>query len=131
MTTIELLIDEAKEKAGIKSDNALAKEIGITRQTMSDARHGRTTFGTYSRQRLADLTGRHIDEINALIEIETETDEAKKEYWKNFYKRLGGVAASLAVISITALPVTQALDNTVYYVKSLINRFRIPKIKFC
>lgn len=130
MNAIENILNEAKTKNHIKSDNALALEIGITRQTMSMARHGKTTFNAYARSRLADLTGRSTDEINALIEIETETDETKKEYWVNFYKRLGGVAATVFVCvtlgSVTfamtpatanAYPVAQPIDNSVYYVK--------------
>lgn len=102
MNAIDRLLGEAKTKTGIKSDNALALEIGITRQVMSMARHGKTSFGAYTRQRLADLTERKVEEINALIEMETETDETKKEYWKNFYKRLGGVAASFSIFALLA-----------------------------
>lgn len=100
MNAIDTLIAEAKIKTGITSDNALAIEIGITRQTMSGARKGRTTFNAYARQRLADLTGRDIKEINALIELETETDETKRTYWRNFYERLGGMAASIAFVTL-------------------------------
>lgn len=132
MSAITELLEEAKEKAGLKTDNALAVEIGITRQTLSMARHGKTTFGAYSRRRLADLTGRKTDEINALIEIETETDETKKEYWKSFYKRLGGVAASIylcvtlgfvtLIVSPTPANAAETLktDNTTMYI--MLNR---------
>jgi len=110
MNAIDKLLNEAKIKTGLKSDNALALEIGITRQVMSMARHGKTTFNAYARRRLADLTGRSTDEINALIEIETETDEAKKEYWRNFYKRLGGVAASFTTIALLS-PIFAAFEG--------------------
>lgn len=110
MSAINKLLNEAKEKAGIKSDNALALEMGITRQSMSQTKKGKSAFGAYARQRLADLTGRDIKEINALIEIETETDETKRKYWENFYKRLGGVAAS--ILATVILMVTLPAQNT-------------------
>lgn len=110
MNPITDLIDEAKRKAAIPSDYALAKEIGVTKQTISAAKHGRTTFGAYTRQRLADLTGRNIDEINALIEIATETDEKKREYWLNFSKRFGGIAAGVSTLFFSTDLIAPAME---------------------
>ena len=125
MNAIEKLLNEAKAKAGITSDNALAIEIGITRASICDYRKKRSTPDIFVMSRLADLTGRPIEQVIALVEIEKEQPEEKRKYWENFYKRLGGVAASiLAVVTlIMTLPAYNAdaatilTPNTVYYVK--------------
>lgn len=130
MNAIEKLLEEAKTKAGITSDNALALEIGIHRQAINNYRKHRSAPDIFTMSRLADLTGRPIEEIIALIEIEKEQPEEKKEYWINFYKRLGGVAASvfvcvtLGLVTFAMTPATanayhvaQPIDNSVYYVK--------------
>lgn len=111
MSAITKLLDEAKEKAGIKSDNALAIEIGVKRQTINKYRKGKSeTPDVFVLSRLADLTGRSIKEVIALVEIEKEQPEEKRKYWENFYKQLGGVAASIlaAVILIMTLPTHNA-----------------------
>lgn len=100
MEAISKLLDEAKDKTGIPSDYALAQAIGIKRATISGYRHGKSAPDVYAMSRLADLTGRTLTEVIAMIEVETETDEAKKEYWKGFYKRLGGIAATVFVTFI-------------------------------
>lgn len=92
---IDLLLDEAKEKAKIPSDNALALMIGVKRQTISGYRKGRCTPDEYAKSKIADLTGRSLQEVIARIELENEPNEEKRRYWENFYKRLGGVAASI------------------------------------
>lgn len=89
MNAIEKLLEEAKKKAGIESDNALAIEIGIQRQSINHYRKGRSTPDVYVMSRLADLTGRTLNQVVALVEIEKEQSKEKKEYWRNFYKRLG------------------------------------------
>lgn len=110
-------LDDAKKALNIDSDYAMAKWLGCSRMAVSHYRSGKRTIDDYAAVKIAEAL--HIEpmEIIATANMEREKTDDRKAYWENFYKRLGGVAASLAVISVTALPVTQALDNTVYYVK--------------
>lgn len=102
---IDILLDEAKEKAGFKADNELALAIGVKRQTISNYRKGRSTPDDYAKSKIADLTGRSLQEVIARIELENEPNEEKRRYWENFYKRLGGVAASIvAVVTLNMTP---------------------------
>lgn len=102
MDAINKLMEEAKEKAGLTSDYALSVAMGVKKQTVSRYKLGLSTPDIYGMRRLADLTGRTLDEIAAAIELEKETDETKKAYWRNFYKRLGGIAASFSTITLLA-----------------------------
>lgn len=122
---IDTLLDEAKEKAGFKADNELALAIGVARQTISNFRKGRSTPDDYAKSRIADLTGRSLQEVTARIELENEPNEEKRKYWENFYKRLVGVAASI-VVAVTSIMTPNPAEAqqiktfsavTVYYVK--------------
>lgn len=110
MKAIEKLLDEAKTKAGIESDNALAHEIGVKRQTISKYRKGISTPEIFTMSRLADLTGKPLKQVIALIEIEKEQSEEKRKYWENFYKRFGGVAASFTIAALSA-PIFAAFEH--------------------
>lgn len=110
MDAINKLIEEAKDKAGLSSDYALSIAMGVRKQTISRYKLGLSTPDIYGMRRLADLTGKTLDEIAATIEIEKETDVTKKEYWKNFYKRLGGVAASFTTIALLT-PIFTAFEG--------------------
>ncbi|BCB27287.1 hypothetical protein SKTS_21730 [Sulfurimicrobium lacus] len=123
---IDTLLDEAKEKSRITSDNALALRIGVKKQTISRYRKGLSTPDDYAKSRIADLTGRSLQEVIARIELENEPNEEKRRYWENFFKRLGGVAASI-VFAVTLIVTQRPADaapikaygmTTVYYVKS-------------
>lgn len=114
---IDTLLDEAKEKAGFKADNELAIAIGVSRQTINHYRKGRSAPDDYVKSKIADLTGRSLQEIIARIELENEPNEEKRRYWENFYKRLGGVAAS--IVGAVTLIVTPTPAEAASILKAL------------
>ncbi len=83
MNQLEFLMDEAKEKAGLPSDYKLAEAIGITRQTISGYRHGRSYPDEYAKAKLAELTKRTFREVTARLEIEREVNPVKLKYWND------------------------------------------------
>lgn len=113
METINTLLDEAKNAANLDSDNKLAIAMKVTRTTISYYRHGKSAPDIYVMNRLAEMTGRKLEEVVAIIKIQTEPDGARKEYWKRFYKSLGGIAAAFVIASIS-LP--QAANYTSMYI---------------
>lgn len=126
-TAIDILLDEAKEKAGFGSDNALAIAIGVKRQAINHYRKGRSTPDDYVKSRIADLTGRSLQEVIARIELENEPDEEKRKYWENFYKRLGGVAASI-VLGVTLI-VTPHPTEAATVINQNYNECKLCKIR--
>ena len=64
------LLDEAKKKAGISSDYALANSLGVSRQLLSNWRHNRDLPNTLGAVKLAEVLGRNPIEVIAEIEIE-------------------------------------------------------------
>ena len=87
-------LDEAKEKLGIESDYAMAKWLGVGRAAVSNWRVKRNFIDDYAAAKIAQALGVEPMEIIAAANAEREKGD-KKEFWENFYKRLGGIAASI------------------------------------
>ena len=102
MNAVNDLLDEAKEKNGYKSDNQLAIALGITRGAISHYRQNVAKPDAFTIARLSDFTGRPLAEILAMIEAEREKNKEKREYWKDFMKRIGEKAAALFIFVIVA-----------------------------
>lgn len=96
-------IDEAKKKLGIESDYGLAKELGLSRAAVSLWRNGKGSMDDYAATRIAEIIGVNPMIVIAAVNVEKEKTEERKEYWKNFYERLGGIAATILVAFVTLI----------------------------
>jgi len=105
------LLDQTKNAAGITSDYALAKTLGINKGRISAYYAGKEAPNEYACLKISELTGIPLDIVIATVKAETEKDEKRREAWENYMKRLGGIAASfLAVVVI----VTQSSIDKVF-----------------
>lgn len=95
------LIENAKHKANLNSDYALAKAMGIDRAVVSQWRAGKRHPSNEEAVQLATLAG--IDEMRVIAEIELRTakNEKKRAFWQHYIERRGLAAC----ISMTALAV--------------------------
>ena len=100
-TTINYL-NEAKKILGIESDYAMAQFLGVNRSAISGYRTGSRIIDDYAAAKIASAIGIDPMMVIAAANAEREKTEDRKEYWKNFYERLGGMAAGLAFESIKA-----------------------------
>lgn len=123
-------LDEAKQALGIDSDNAMANYLGVTRSSISNYRHGPNVMDDFVAAKIAGVLNIDAMIVIAAANAEREKTEDRKEFWRNFYERLGGVAASIylcVTLGFVTLIVTpspaeaattrQGVDFTVYYVK--------------
>lgn len=109
MKTAELL-DQARQVAGLPSDYAIAKLVGVSSQVVSDWRHGRKYPAAFALFKLALLARRDPAEVTA--ELETERAERAGDMdqagaWRELMRKLGGVAASVAgavILSAAVMP---------------------------
>lgn len=124
-TTIEYL-NEAKAALGIESDYEMAKFLGVNRSAVSHYQSGKRIIDNMTAAKIAEALKVSAITVIATAEIEREKDEERREYWKNFYKRLGGIAAGvLAVWALSGagfssdadLPLLLEIVSDVYYVK--------------
>jgi transcriptional regulator with XRE-family HTH domain len=104
MKTTKEFLKELKEKQGFTSDYALAAFLNLNRANISMYQSGKRIPDDYICAKIAE--GLEIPAITviAAANMEREKDEDKKEYWRNFYERLGGIAASvMAVLALSHL----------------------------
>lgn len=96
---INELLDQAKHRANLKSDYALAKVIGVPTGTVAHWRKGNRHPSTDEAVKLATLAGIEDMQVIAEIEMRTANSEKKKEFWKS-YLESRGIVATLGMIGL-------------------------------
>ncbi len=95
MDNVQKLLDEVKRIKGIKSDYALAKSLELPTQRISDYYKTKTMPDDYACMKIAEALEKPLAEVIAIVRIEVEKDEKRREAWRKYYKSLGSVAASI------------------------------------
>lgn len=85
-----------------KSDYAIAKEIGLTPQAVNNYMSCKRVMDDTTAAKVAQKLGIDPMKVIAAANADREKGE-KKEFWENFYERLGGVAASIIFLLVTLL----------------------------
>lgn len=98
MKIVELL-EQAKTRANLPSDYALAKAIGVKTGHVSDWRKGKRHPSDDEAVQLATLAGMDEMQVIAAIHYETATSEKKKEFWK-CYLESRGIAATACFVAL-------------------------------
>jgi len=102
MTTTKDLLDAVKQTAGIESDYALAKELGVYKQLISSYYKGTRKPDNAMCLAIAKRIGQPLDKVIAAVEVDAEKDEQRREEWRRYYKSIGGIAASVALLVFTS-----------------------------
>lgn len=98
MNTTNKLLDRYAELEGLRSDYAIAKSLGVSRQVVSSYRTGRTQMDSTTAMVIADRIGADHLEVLARIEIERAPTERVKTVWGRHVGRL--LLAIVAAIAI-------------------------------
>lgn len=100
------LLDRAKHDAGIESDYALAKALGIHKARVSAYYSGKEAPNEWACLRISEITGIPLDTVIATVKAASEKDVERRAVWENYMKRLGGLAASVLItlcVTVTML----------------------------
>ena len=125
------LIEAAKEAAGLRSDNALATEIGVPRQTISEIKRGKHAPSAYIVMRLATMAG--VDPLQAIADLETEREkDPVRVRWLENFRTAACVAASVLVTMLVTTPEkayaesidTEAQSPVIQIIAVLLRRLR-------
>lgn len=84
METVEML-DKCKEKLGVSSDYALAKELDIRQARLTSYRKGREHPDVYVCFRMAEILGESPSSIIAQVEAKNAKNESKRLYFNKFF----------------------------------------------
>ncbi|MCG2577585.1 DUF3693 domain-containing protein [Dechloromonas sp. XY25] len=116
MKIVELL-DRTKHDAGVESDYALAKVLGIHKARVSAYYSGKEAPNEWACLKISEITGIPLDTVIATVKAESEKDDERRAVWENYMKRLGGLAASFLItlcVTVTMLvtsPPSQAAQG--------------------
>ena len=102
MENVTKLLDAVKAATGAKSDNALAARLGVRRQRISDYYKGERYPDNDVCLKIAQAINQPLNAVIAQVGIDTAKDETTKKAWKDYFKRIGGYAASLLMGTIVA-----------------------------
>lgn len=91
------LIDEAKKAAGIESDSAFSKYLGLSRTAVGNWRSGVSLPDTVSCERLAGLTGQPLAKVIGLVGEARAHSREEKAVWRK-------LAASAAMLALFVAP---------------------------
>jgi transcriptional regulator with XRE-family HTH domain len=122
-TTLDYL-NAAKQALGIDSDYALAKWLGVTKQSASNWKNGKNIIDDYAAAKIADALGLDPLEVIAVANMERSEQKQEKErrdYWRKIFKR----CAAAIVVFFLYLPGgwsseanSLQSDNSIYYAQS-------------
>lgn len=98
MENVKKLLDEAKVKTGTATDYALAKRLDLPKQRISEYYKGKGAPDDFACLQIAEATGRTFEEVTALVKLEAEKNEKRREVWRKRLVQLGGIAATIAAL---------------------------------
>ncbi|MBH1599160.1 hypothetical protein I5U56_00410 [Stenotrophomonas maltophilia] len=129
MTAVGELLDAARERTGIPSDNALAARLGIQRQLLSKARAGEKPLSDERIAQICALAKLDGPTWIAMIHAERATSATERALWRLMLDRMGAAAAVVALVALSLPSVGNAktaqiqavsdglLTHSVYYVQ--------------
>lgn len=112
MKTVEYLND-CKKKLDISSTYALAKELDLSEQLLSNYYRGKHEADDYTCFKIAETLDLDPAYVIASVKAESEKNEKKKNYFRSFSSASRKVAASivLAVVLNLFYPIVQGIGE--------------------
>ena len=123
------VLDEMKQKHGLKSNRALANFIGIDERRVPEYYKGREPMDD-DYALIAIASGRRIDELQTMVKLARETNEKSRAIWSRYYKSIGGYAASFVIgffLSVTFI--VTSTENA--YANQEVTKANLPEYKLC
>lgn len=95
MEKLTELLNQVKTATNATSNNELAAKLGTAKQRVSEYYKGKTTPDKYVCMKIAQALDKPLAEVICAVELDAEKDETRREAWREYFKRIGGYAASL------------------------------------
>lgn len=105
MNNTNQYLDAVKARHCLASDYAIAKKLGITHQSVSNYRSGKSKMDETTAFKVAEAL--EIDPATVIIaaQIEREKKPELRAVWMDIFKKLGGLTtASLLALGLVSAP---------------------------
>lgn len=110
MSRVSELIEAARQKEGVGTNYALSKKIEIPENRLFDYENGKHMPDDYAITRLALCLELNPMDVLAEVRSETEKNEKKREFWRNFRTRAAMQCALVVGLSF-GLPQSSEAGN--------------------
>lgn len=119
MSIVATLMDKARTRRGIESDNALGKALGTNRQVISQWRHGDSYPSEENITRLAEMA--NDDPVQWLVAIKAiRAEGTAAKHWQALAKRL---ATAMTVAALCAIPLTTLHAKAMTYGNGIVGLY--------
>lgn len=98
MKTVAELLDAIKERRNLETDSALAKALGVSRQTVNNWRQGRNTPDPVACATIAGLTGEPLALVMGIAGEQRAVSREEKAVWR---KLAATAAVALCAIGLS------------------------------
>lgn len=102
MNATNRYLDRVQKARGLVSDYALAAELGIARQVVSNYRTGRRHLDARACVKVADLLGVPALEVISAVEADRAKSAPDRDFWRGQLQRLGAAAVLVCVAHMGA-----------------------------
>jgi transcriptional regulator with XRE-family HTH domain len=105
MLDTQQVLDLARERAGIQSDYRLAQLLGVSKQSITHYRQGRTAPDERVSARLAELAQLDPDLVAVWMQLERARSDEARATWRSVADRLAKTAAlGLVALGVSITP---------------------------
>lgn len=138
MENVKKLLNAVKQAAGIETDYALAKYLEIRQARVSAYYSGKEAPNEFACLKISEALDMPLAKVIATVKAEAEKDEKRREEWRSYLKKLGGIAASVAlpicavvILNMTPTPAEAAPNQgfTVPMICIMLNLAWIAKVQ--
>lgn len=93
MENVKKLLDDVKQRKGVKSDYALAKTLELPAPRIHDYYKGKAAPDEFACLQIAQALGKPLDVVLAAVRMDAEKNEKRRSAWERYYKGIGEIAA--------------------------------------
>lgn len=86
MKTVEF-VDAVKVRLNLPSDYALAKVLGVTKESISAFRHGRSAMGVETSMKVGEILGLDGHAVYAQGQIERAKNAVTRDFWQGISEK--------------------------------------------
>lgn len=109
---LKTVLDEIKQRHGFKANAEIARHLDIDVRRIGEYYKGREPLDD-DYPKISMACRYRVDELQAMVKLTEGKDEKSRAVWARYYKSIGGIAASVALLlflSVTLIVTSAPAD---------------------